>query len=537
MNLAFDEWIPCVRNNGLTSYASLADCLSDTDITDLVVRPHERVALMRLLLCISYASLGIPNNYKEWLEVRDNITDGTKNYLKKWRNSFELFHKETPFLQISGLQNPSKSKKNKNNSDSVDEEDGSLTSTAKLDFSLASGNNSTLFDHEALNNNRAATPEKLALDILTYQMFSPGGLIGSVVWDGQTTGRTSSDAPCVPGSMLHTFVRGDNLLDTIHLNILAQDELSDYAALGDGWQGKPIWEFFPKGPQDSEAVKNATQTFLGRMVPLSRAILLFPDGKSMLMGNGLTFPSFSNAKNPFPSEPSATVVLRQGKKNEQELVLLGVHIGKSFWRQLHALTVQRLDKGSVGGCLALTHAYQDSSKGIDIIVDGLARDQANIVDVIESIFHVSKSLQSKNGHMFYKSEVKCAETIASALNFAIERWRFLVDGGWPVRLKVAGAKKREESTKLSAQAARNYWTSVVQGLHFLMEAMDALGTDAFCEKQQIWHRLLKNCALSVYRETCGQESDRKLRAFIMGKRVLLGSIYKHLNLPAAKELA
>ncbi|MBR4742196.1 MAG: type I-E CRISPR-associated protein Cse1/CasA, partial [Desulfovibrio sp.] len=135
-----------------------------------------------------------------------------------------------PFLQISGLKSASKGKKSSKDN-TFELEEGSLISTAKLDFALASGNNSTLFDHEALNSNRSAKPEKLALDLLTYQMFSPGGLIGSVIWSGKTTDRTSSDAPCVPGSMLHTFVRGENLLGTIHLNILAEDELSIYKAL------------------------------------------------------------------------------------------------------------------------------------------------------------------------------------------------------------------------------------------------------------------------------------------------------------------
>ena len=270
------------------------------------------------------------------------------------------------------------------------------------------------------------------------------------------------------------------------------------------------------------------------MVPLSRAVLLSPDGKTMLMGNGLSFPSFTNPKNSFPSEPTATEVLRQGKKNEQERALLSIQIGKSFWRQLHALTVRRFEN-SVGGCLALTHAYEYAEKGVDIVVDGLARDQANIVDTVESVFHVSNILQGQNGHVFYENEVQCAESIERSLNFAIEKWRFLVDGGWPIRLKMAGAKKREESLKLCAQASRNYWTSVEHGLNLLMEAMDALGSDTFSMKQKAWHRLLQDSALSVYNETCGQENGRKLRAFVIGKRVLLGSIHKHLNLPTAKE--
>jgi hypothetical protein len=55
MNLVDDPWIPCIRRDGMVRPASLRDCFTCDDIVDLAVRPHERVALMRLLLCVSYA--------------------------------------------------------------------------------------------------------------------------------------------------------------------------------------------------------------------------------------------------------------------------------------------------------------------------------------------------------------------------------------------------------------------------------------------------------------------------------------------------
>lgn len=117
---------------------------------------------------------------------------------------------------------------------------------------------------------RTFAPEWLALSLLTYQMFSLGGLIGSVRWGDKTTGSSSCDGPCAPGSMLHTFLRRDALLDTIHANLLSAEELHDYQQLGEDWQGRPLWERFPKDPGDAPATRNATETLLGRMVPLTR---------------------------------------------------------------------------------------------------------------------------------------------------------------------------------------------------------------------------------------------------------------------------
>ena len=294
MNIAFDPWIPCIGLNGTACRISLFQCLSDESIADLAVRPHQRVALMRLLLCISYAALGIPKDDTAWNTCRQRLPESASHYLAQWRDSFELFHQEKPFLQIPGLRGAGISKTRGTAAGTSIEAEG-LTPTSKLDFALATGNNSTLFDHEALNPHRSMPPEMLALNLLTFQMFSPGGLIGSVIWNGETTPRNSADAPCIPGSMLHTTLRGDNLPQTVWLNLLSADRLQDWkTACGDNWMGRPVWEAFPSGLHDEERVRNATRTFLGRMVPLSRAILLQEDGASMLLGNGLTYPVFSS---------------------------------------------------------------------------------------------------------------------------------------------------------------------------------------------------------------------------------------------------
>ncbi|MBQ9406782.1 MAG: type I-E CRISPR-associated protein Cse1/CasA [Desulfovibrio sp.] len=528
MNLAFDPWIPCIGRDGRPRLASLLHCLTDAEIADVAVRPHERVALMRLFLCVAYAAQGIPEDYEAWAACRENLAAAVKDYLEQWRDSFELFHQEKPFLQVAGLFSDAKGKGKK-----ADEgtEDG-LTPAAKLDFALAAGNQSTFFDHEALNPGRASSPEKLALDLLTYQMFSPGGLIGSVMWNKQTTGRSSLDAPCVPGSMLHTFVRGVHLPETVWLNLLSVEDLRDYATLGEDWQGRPIWEMFPAEPGDTDSVRNATRTFLGRMVPLSRAVLLQKSGAAMLLGNGLSYPAFSSVNQDFPPEPSASVVVvNTGKKNTQGYSVLGVQPGKALWRELQALTVRRT-AGGAGGCLALTHVDDGDNKGVDLVAGGLARDQANILDMVESVFHVPAPMLRTNGHQFYATEVQVAEDVErNALAFAMERWRAALDGSWASRLKLAGGKRSEECAKLRAQAARDYWTAVERGLPLLWAALDALDSEDAADKHSQWRNMLRQSALDAYGATCRGDGQRQLRAFVAGQRLLRSQVNKILALP------
>ena len=61
MNLIIDPWIPAVRANGRRELFSLQDLFAQAqELHDLAVKPHERVALMRLLLCITQAALDGP---------------------------------------------------------------------------------------------------------------------------------------------------------------------------------------------------------------------------------------------------------------------------------------------------------------------------------------------------------------------------------------------------------------------------------------------------------------------------------------------
>lgn len=516
MNLVDDPWIPCIRQNGMVCPTSLRDCFTCDDILDLAVRPHERVALMRLLLCVSYAATGIPEDYDGWEDLRERLPSAVPAYLNQWRDSFELFHPEKPFLQVAGLRGASASEK--------------LTPCGKLNFSLASGNNSTLFDHAALAERRF-TPEWLALNLLTYQMFCLGGLIGSVRWGDGVTGRSACDGPCAPGSMLHTFLRRANVLETLHANMLSEEELSEYQRLGEGWQGRPLWEHFPRGLDDGPAVRNATQTFLGRMVPLARAILISRDGADMLLGDGLVFPSYTSPQRPFPPELTATVVTA-GKKEAR--VLLGVQPGKAIWRQLSALTVKRLGD-EPGGCAALIHCHEDGET--DIVVCGLARDQADVVDVVESVFHVPATMFQPEGHALYEGEVARAESIAWGLGNAVERYRRLVDGGWEGRLKQAGPKKGEELARLKSQALRHYWTAVEAELSLLWRMVRTCGGEGFPAVRQAWWAHLEKSARTAYAAACGKDTERQMRAYVTGRRSLASCLRNYLEHDGNKESA
>jgi len=501
MNVAFDPWIPVVTTSGERKLASLCSVLTEGEkFADLAVRPHERVSLMRLFLCVAHAALDGPKNYDEWCEVPKRLPVAAQKYLTDWKDSFELFHKEKPWLQVAGLSKNADGKA----LETVAED---WTPVSKLNFSSATGNNSTLFDHGGMSNDRSIFIGDTLLSMLTFQCFSPGGLISQVYWNGTQSGKSSKDSPCVPASMIHSFLRGKDLLGTIHLNLPTFEDIQ--FSYGERESGKPVWEMFPASMVDSARVKNATATYVGRLVPMTRLIRLHPSGERMLLGDGLVYPPFTDG---FPPEPTATVVVRQNGKKEERAVL-SYRPTKALWREIAAVVVKRSAEGP-GGPLSL-RAIQDGEE-CDLVVAALARDQATIVDTVESVFHIPSRLRSTEGTAAYESEVKTAETAASRLGWAVETYRGEVDGGWEGKLKGAGPGKGELKAKLYSIATTHYWTTVEKNLTLLMHHIEAIGTDDAMPTRDAWRKMLFSAACEAYRIACGQETPRQMRAFAKG---------------------
>jgi CRISPR system Cascade subunit CasA len=519
MNVAFDPWIPVVTATGKPEMASLCAVLSEGEkFADLAVRPHERVSLMRLFLCVAHAALNGPKDYNEWCKVPKRLPEAVRTYLTEWKDSFELFHETKPWLQVAELSKHADCQDKANDI-------SDWTPVSKLNFSYATGDNTTLFDHGAMSfEERKISMNETLLSMLTFQCFSVGGLMGQVYWKGVRCGELanpkkengpvkSSDAPCSPASMIHAFLRGKNLIETIHLNLPTLGDIR--FSYGERMFGKPVWERFPTSLKDVPNTENATATYVGRLVPITRFIRLHSSGERMLLGDGLVYPSFGGG---FPQEPTATVVIRK-KGEKAERAILSFRPAKALWRELAAVVVKRKAEG-VGGPLSL-RAIQDG-KGCDLLVAAMARDKATIVDMAESVFHISSHLNTGEGTATYETEVKSAESIASRLGWAVEVYRRKMDGDWENRLERARQDKWTLKAKLHSTATNHYWTTVEKNLPLLMAHIEAIGTDAAIPTRDAWRKMIFATACEAYRIACGQDTPRQMRAFAKGLQKLTG---------------
>lgn len=514
MNVAFDPWIPVVSVAGKPSLASLADIFSQGDkFADLAVRPHERVSLMRLFLCVAHAALDGPKDYDEWLGIFKRLPEAAITYLDMWKDSFDLFHPTKPWLQIAELT-------------------GEKTSPVTLlDFEMANGNNSTLYDHGGQLVEREVDQNKIALTLLTFQNFSSGGGSPIAQWRNVKTSQVGNpDAPCLSQSMAHCLFRGRSLTETIRLNLPTvesiklryktissvkkdkKNNITEQLEFKDVEIGNPVWECFPCNPaSNSVQTENATKTYLGRLVPISRWIRLL-DERRMYCCNGFKYVTH---KDGFPAEPTASVHLvakRDAKGREfQEREVVKVKPTKALWRELSALLTQRSATG-LGGPLAMENVPYES--GFDFHVCAMTRDQASMDIALESVFHISPSFQLNLGS--YQGEAQIAESISRKLGWAIETYRKEIDGGWEGRLKGAGKNKGELKAKLHSVATTHYWTSVENNLQLLFAHVEVVGTDSAVPTRIAWRNMLISTARDAYRIACGQETARQLRAFAKG---------------------
>ncbi len=480
MNLTSDPWIPVIRSNGSHDLISLNVLFAEAhQLRDLAVKPHERIALMRLLLCITQAALDGPADEEAWEECGPLIQPAAQSYLAQWSTRFELLGDGARFLQLPGLE-PAK----------VDDEGNQTT---KLDLSLATGNNPTLFDNAA-GDLRALPAARAALNLLSFQCFSPGGRIGVARWSGkETAGKGSSNhAPCVPSSMIHTFVWAESFLETLRLNLLTKVSVGD--SFPQGW-GKPVWELLPSDSSDKPSILNATTTYLGRLVPVSRAIRLQPDGRSIILANGLDYPLY-----PAVREATATII-----QKKEELGLLPASTGRSLWRQLGPIAIRRRAiKDQAAGPLALAHDFKVSEVGL--WVGALVTDKAKIEDLVEGFHRIPRSMLDDFGRLAFEGGVAHSEEAELALIQAVKTYA--------TELKIGNPP--------NDRARQHYWTRVEQNLPDLFAvARELITKDEL--PHSVWGVAVRASARDAYEQTCPCQTPRQIQAFALGLKRLFAA--------------
>jgi CRISPR system Cascade subunit CasA len=508
MNLTIDPWIPIVWGDGRPGRVSLREAFERGEgIRDLAVRPHERIALMRLLICIAQAALDGPADYDDWKSCRPKIAPAALGYLKQWQSAFELFGEGPRFLQVKG--------------------DGQL-GTMELDkLGFVDADMTTLFDQD-VELGRQHNPEWVALRLVAYQSFAAGGTVGgSFQKGGRLQPQKGKNGPCRDSSAFHAFIRRENIISTLHSNMVAKERISNLESLT--W-GTPVWEARATELRELQPIGHLTRSYLGRLAPLSRAVWLNGDGATALNANGLLYPSYADEG---IREPTTSVRVVEDKDGQHRRVLLSAIDGdniKKPWRELHALTVKRISDQGVGGPFALGN-LDDDDETFDLWVGAVVTGQAKIEDTVESTYSVPKGMLNDTAQRAYETGVRHAETWERRLRHAIAIYRLATETRETTKEQLEARfhrLKKFERRRLAGigdKAYSSYWTIIEHRLELLSHfALEPIPTrdGKIRYRETDWGKHVPRGAHRSFELACPHETPRQIRAYALGLQALFG---------------
>ncbi len=468
MNLITHPWIPVRWLKGHHSLASLDELYRRADdIADLDSPPHERISLIRLLVCITQAALGAPSDFYGWDGFGGDLVEKIPAYLAQpdIHPHFNLFGDGPRFLQC-----PSKP-------------GDKAYPISQISFTLAAGNSPTLLDHFG-ETPRDITPAFLARLLLTYQNFFVGGSMAAKV---------KGNGPSL--KMLHTFLIGANLKKTLLLNCLDAELAPNF--------GKPYWELGTPDQILGNLARTATESYLGRLVPLTCQLNLVGngvDGYTIHIDQGLEYPSF-----PAALESSATII-----PGKEEPRLLRADTNRSPWRDLHCLAIlRRTDAQSQAAPQILqSHLFEHDDGDVDLWVGELIKAKdAKILDGIEDHFTVPYRLFSEIGRTIYATGVRHAELQSTGLYSAVKAYaETLMHGSPPIEA-----------------AQRHFWNSLdlQRGklINLVRDDTPIRGKN-FGENDDLWSVAVRRAAHCAYDQTCPRSTPRQIQAYALGLRRL-----------------
>lgn len=430
VNLISDPWIPvyCGNENRL---ASLCEVFTDETIIDLNADPCERIALMRLLLVIAHRS--------------EDLGTTPEQYLEEWRVTFNLGNEHSGFLRwpnITAARPPI------------------TPATEYLQF------------QRRIKSARPTLAE-IALGLLTFQCCYPGGLCArNLSYKGKPFNVVSANcSPSMEGGPLYGFIIGPTLRDTISRNLLPHSMIKSPL-------GVPVWESF------------STDTFLGRLLPISYSIVFSPGFECM---------SYGPSPHLYRSEIQDPWLAY--KETEKGPSIVRLNSEKSLWRELPAITAIP-EPGKRRGNLLLqqTRNLKDSQ----VWVGGMAKEKSKIKTLVESRFDFSGTVLNALRTEGYLNAFTDAEKLGSRLSGAVKI--FVSES--------ARFNPKGSDYPLVNEAGRQYWNRLDNSKQILF-GLIAAGDDP-----EPWARHCQQTARAVLNEICDPITAREFKALTHAQKKL-----------------
>ncbi|MBO4829253.1 MAG: type I-E CRISPR-associated protein Cse1/CasA [Fibrobacter sp.] len=481
-NLIDEPWIPVVGKGKV----GLRQIFADESIVALGGNPVEKIAVFKLLLAIAQSAI-TPKDETEWKFLGVNgLQKRVSDYFDKYYDCFWLYG-EKPFLQMPAIKK------------------ADVKSFGTVEMHVATGN-TTVVTQIQTEKKDYSDAEK-ALLVLKLMGFAFGGkkTDNSVVLSKGYVGKSNEKGKPASGKpgpslgfmgFLHSFFLVKSVIESVYLNLFTQEtECLKHHLKG---FGQAPWELMPNG-EDDEIAKALKDSYIGRLVPLNRFVLLEENG--MHYSEGITHSGYIDGV----VDPSVTVDFSGSKPK-----VIWTDPEKRPWRQLTSLLAFIDSNGknsfecfqlkSVYGRLIEKNSFSVWSGGVRVSSNAGEQYLTGTDDFVESETQLSSSVFTESTIFFsnLSKQMSDLDSISKSVYAAISRYYadLMVDG-----------------KDFAAKASNQYWQQCESVFQRIVDTCSIENTDQYNLKMDKINNQIWQFVKQIYNQYCPNQSARQLEAW------------------------
>ena len=478
-NLIDEPWIPIAASKKV----GLRDVFNSSLLRALGGNPVQKMAVLKLLQAIAQAAY-TPKDDADWKDIgADGLAKHCLAYLAKWHDSFYLYG-EKPFLQMPTVAT------------------ASLQPYSAVVPDIATGNSTVLTQSQIV---RTLDDAEKAVLLVQLMGFALGGkkTDNSVVLTSGYAGKfnekgkpsTGRAGPSVAHmGLLHCALLGASLQETIWLNIFTQQNIADKTIFTHG-KGVAPWEKMPDG--EACAVANVLQqSLMGRLIPLSRFILLAEKG--LHYSEGIRYSDYRDGM----QDPSVAVDTSAKKTRA-----LWVNPDKRPWRELTGLMAFLTQQKSQGfECWQLYACVPRLSGAVEAFavwcgglrVSSNAGEQyvSGTDDMVESQIWLETAVLNQTWFLTLQQEMDALDIQAKKLYACVMAYF---------------KKQNTAGESIAGQATALFWQQCEQEFQTLIAHCGSSLEDS--QLRQQWRKQCTTMMNNVYNRMCTNGTARQMESW------------------------
>ena len=402
MSASFDlideAWIPVITTDGAFLELGLRNMLANApNLREIACdTPIQSTAILPVALAILHRVFG-PRDFDNWQALwRARAFDmaAIDEYLERWRERFDLFHVERPFMQMP---------------------DSRVEPKSMIHLIHPMGNTGTLFSHVNDDSGVELSPAEAARYLLAARCFRLAGL-GPYV---EKRRLNFNDSAYAKGVIF--WARGDTLYETLLLNLV---QYPDEGTMQHTGRDAPAWEM--DNPFER---RESPLGYLDYLTWSNNRVQLIPTGTAdgVVVREAVVVPAVKLG--PHVRSPQRRYVQKE-KKGEVSFSFLYFNADKALWRDYDSLLKHEAGKvfpPAVVQWLAELTQYDklDSDRVVRLMATGMLADQAKTIFYRQEVIPLPVDLLRDEEHVrdirqAIAQAEECAVKLRNALNLLAE---------------------------------------------------------------------------------------------------------------------